>query len=254
LMVHFTDLDTQRHYHGFSSEEALAAIDRHNSRLGRIIDTLKESGIYENSTVVALGDHSALDENKAVNLNVLLHEQNMITSNGKGKIINWKAYCKSCDGSAYIYIKDKKDLDTHDKVRRLLDSLYEDSENGIENVITGEQAAEKGADGTCSFMVEAQRGYFFLEDFEGEFIKTITKEDVNANHKYTLACHGYSPEKENYGTIFMAAGKGIKSITLPSIRLIDEGPTFARLLGVNLGQTDGRAIEEILKNEKEENL
>ncbi|MEH7377774.1 ectonucleotide pyrophosphatase/phosphodiesterase [Neobacillus drentensis] len=254
LMVHFTDLDTQRHYHGFSSEEALAAIDRHNSRLGRIIEALKESGIYENSTVVALGDHSALDENKAVNLNVLFHERNLITTNGKGKIINWKAYCKSCDGSAYIYIKDKQDFATQDTLRRLLDSLHVDPKNGIENVLTGEQAAEKGADGTCSFMVEAQRGFFFLEDFEGEFIKTITKEDVNADHKYTLACHGYSPEKENYGTIFMAAGKGIKSITLPSIRLIDEGPTFARLLGVNLGQTDGRTIEEMLKNEKGENL
>jgi predicted AlkP superfamily pyrophosphatase or phosphodiesterase len=61
-----------------------------------------------------------------------------------------------------------------------------------------------------------------------------------------LACHGYSPEKEQYGTIFMATGKGIRPITLPSIRLIDEGPTFARLLGVSLGNTDGRIIEEML--------
>jgi predicted AlkP superfamily pyrophosphatase or phosphodiesterase len=247
LMVHFTDLDTQRHYHGFSSEEAIAAIHRHNLRLGRILEALKESGIYENSTVVALGDHSALDETKAVNLNVLFREQKLITSNGKGRIINWKAYCKSCDGSAYIYIKDPHDLATYEKVKELLESLSDDPKNGIESVLTSEQAANRGADGTCAFMVEAQKGFYFLEDFEGEFIKTITKEDVITDHKYTLACHGYSPEKENYGTIFIAAGKGIKSITLPSIRLIDEGPTFARLLGVNLGQTDGRAIEEILE-------
>jgi predicted AlkP superfamily pyrophosphatase or phosphodiesterase len=247
LMVHFTDLDTQRHYHGFSSDEAIAAINRHHNRLGRIINALKESGIYENSTLVVLGDHSALDENKAINLNVLFHKQGLITSNGKGKIINWKAYCKSCDGSAYIYIKDKHDTATIHEVKRLIDSLLKDPESGIESALTGAQAAEKGADGTCAFMLEAQRGYFFLEDFEGEFIKTITKEDVNADHKYTLACHGYSPEKENYGTIFMAAGKGIQAVTLPSIRLIDEGPTFARLLGVNLGQTDGRVIEAMLK-------
>jgi len=247
LMVHFTDLDTQRHYHGFSSEEAMAAIERHNYRLGRIISALKESGIYENSTVVALGDHSALDENKAINLNVLFHEQGLITSNGKGKIINWKAYCKSCDGSAYIYIKDHHDTTTLHEVRQLVDSLLHNLENGIESALTGAQASEKGADGACAFMLEAQRGYFFLEDYEGEFIKTITKEDVSKDHKYTLACHGYSPEKEEYGTIFMAAGKGIQSGTLPSIRLIDEGPTFARLLGLDLGQTDGRVIEEILK-------
>lgn len=34
LMVHFTDLDTQRHHHGFSSNEALAALQRHDIRLG----------------------------------------------------------------------------------------------------------------------------------------------------------------------------------------------------------------------------
>jgi predicted AlkP superfamily pyrophosphatase or phosphodiesterase len=246
LMVHFTDLDTQRHYHGFSSEEAHAAIHRHNKRLGRIIDALKESDIVENSTVVVLGDDSALDENKVINLNVLFHEQNLITSNGKGKIINWRAYCKSCDGSAYIYIKDKHDSRAFNEVKQILDTLLADPGSGIENALTGEQAAEKGADGTCTFMLEAKRGYFFLDDHEGEFIRTITQEDVKRDKKYTLACHGYSPEKENYGTIFMAAGKGIKAITLPSIRLIDEAPTFARLLGVDLGQTDGRVVEEIL--------
>ncbi|MFK9090614.1 alkaline phosphatase family protein [Bacillus salipaludis] len=246
LMVHFTDLDTQRHYHGFSSEEASAAIHRHNRRLGRILEALHEGGIYENSTVVALGDHSALDENKAVNLNVLLHKKNLITTNVKGKIINWQAYCKSCDGSAYIYIKDKQDPSLLNEVKNLLDSLLDDPNSGIEQVFTGEQAAEKGADGRCAYMIEASRGYYFLEDFEGEYIKTITREDAAADKKYTLACHGYSPDKENYGTIFMAAGKGIKPNTLPSIRLIDEGPTFARLLGVSLGNTDGRIVEEML--------
>jgi predicted AlkP superfamily pyrophosphatase or phosphodiesterase len=246
LMVHFTDLDTQRHFHGFSSEEAIAAIHRHNVRLGKIIEALKDSGLYEKSTVVVLGDHSALDENKALNLNVLLHKQKLITTNTKGKLINWKAYSKSCDGSAYIYLKDTHDTTTFNEVKLLVDSLLQDPDSGIERALTGEQAAEKGADGTCAFMLEAQIGYYFLEDFEGEYIKAITQEDVTADKKYTLACHGYSPEKENYGTIFMAAGKGIKPITLPRIRLIDEGPTFARLLGVNLGNTDGRVIEEIL--------
>jgi len=246
LMVHFTDLDTQRHEHGFSSEEAMAAIHRHNRRLGRILEALRESGIYENSTVVALGDHSALDENKAVSPNVLFHKKNLITSNAKGKIINWRAYCKSCDGSAYIYIKDKKDTAVLNEVNNLLGSLLNDPESGIEQVLTGEQAAEKGADAECAFMIEASRGYYFLEDFEGEYIKIITRENAATDKKYTFACHGYSPEKELYGTILMAAGKGIKPISLPSIRLIDEGPTFARLLGVSLGRTDGRVIEEML--------
>ncbi len=107
LLVHFTDLDTQRHYHGFSSEEAQAAILRHDHRLGRIIDALKESGIYENSTIVALGDHSALDENKAIQLNVKLKEKGLITVNSSGKVQSWKAYCKGCDGIR-VCIREKR--------------------------------------------------------------------------------------------------------------------------------------------------
>ena len=41
MFVHFTDLDTQRHYHGFESNETIAAIHRHDERLGKIIQTLK---------------------------------------------------------------------------------------------------------------------------------------------------------------------------------------------------------------------
>ncbi|WP_251551880.1 ectonucleotide pyrophosphatase/phosphodiesterase [Neobacillus muris] len=246
LMVHFTDLDSQRHYHGFGSDEAIAAIHRHDIRLGRIIHALKDTGIYENSTIVVLGDHSALDENKAIQLNYLFHKQNLFTVNTKGKIVSWKAYCHSCDGSAYIYLKNPDDTATYKTIKNLLFSLLENTDSGIEQVLTGDQAAKKGADGTCAFMVEAKRGYYFSEDFQKAFIKTVTAEEAILNKKYTLATHGYSPKKENYGTIFMAAGKGIKPGTLPSIRLTDEGPTFARLLGVSLGDTDGTVINELL--------
>ena len=48
-----------------------------------------------------------------------------------------------------------------------------------------------------------EKGYYFLEDFEGEYIKTITREDVITDHKYTLACHGYSPEKARIMGLFL---------------------------------------------------
>jgi predicted AlkP superfamily pyrophosphatase or phosphodiesterase len=244
--VHFTDLDTQRHFHGFSSIEATDAILRHNFRLGRIIEALQECSIYEKSTIVVLGDHSALDETKAINPNVLLRKQNLIKTNNKGKIVNWHAYCKSCDGSAYIYVKNDHDEESINKVANLVNSLLQDPNSGIEKVLTGAEASEKGADGNCAFMLEAKKGYYFLEDYLGEYCKTITENDVTSDKKFTLATHGYSPEKENYHTILMASGKGILPGTHPSIRLVDEGPTFARLLGLSLGNTDGRIIEELL--------
>ncbi|MCA1066237.1 ectonucleotide pyrophosphatase/phosphodiesterase [Rossellomorea sp. AcN35-11] len=243
MLVHFTDLDTQRHYHGVSSEEAHAAIRRHDARLGRIIKALKENGIYENSTIVALGDHSALDETKAVQLNVMFLEKGFINVNTKGKITDWKAYCKGCDGSAYVYVKNPE---TKQAVQVLLNTLQEDPSNGIETILNSREAYEKGADEHCSFMLEARRGFYFKDTLEGSFIHTISPEDVEEK-RYTYGSHGYSPEKDGYSTIFMAAGKGIRPhVEIPSMHLTDEGPTFARLLGLSLGETDGKAIEGIL--------
>ncbi|WP_010677516.1 alkaline phosphatase family protein [Bacillus timonensis] len=246
MLVHFVDLDSQRHYHGFSSDEAMEALRRHDERLGKIMNALKESGIFEKTTIVALGDHSALDESKAVKLNVLLRKSGLITVNSDGKIIDWKAYCKSCDGSAYIYMKDKDDTVVKDKVKVLLTNLIENEDSGIERILSSSEAKEKGADDKAAFMIEARLGYYFKEQHDGEYIDYIQVEDVREK-RYTFASHGYSPEKENYTTMVIASGKGIRpNIEIPSMHLIDEGPTFARLLGLNLGQTDGRVIEEIL--------
>lgn len=246
LLVHFVDLDSQRHYHGFSSDEAMDAIKRHDDRLGRIIESLQEAGIYEETTIAVLGDHSALDESKAIKLNVLLKEQQVIETDSKGAIQNWKAYCKSCDGSAYIYLKDSSDQQTKEVVKKLLDHLLVDERNGIEKIYSQEEAAATGADDRCAFMVEARRGFYFNEDHEGSFLNEITDQDVRRK-RYTHACHGYSPEKEDYTTILLLAGKGIKrNVVVPSMHLIDEGPTFAKLLGLDLGKTDGKVVHHFL--------
>ena len=63
----------------------------------------------------------------------------------------------------------------------------------------------------------------------------------------TIKTHGYSPFKEDYTTIFMASGKGIKKgAVIEKMSLIDEGPTMARLMGLGLKEADGRVIYEIL--------
>lgn len=248
MLVHLVDLDTQRHFHGFSSKEAEDALRRHDRRLGKIITALKESGLYDKSTIVALGDHSSLDETKAVKLNVLLKENGLIQMTKHGKVKDWQAFCKSNDGSAYIYLKNPEDVRTKERVHAMLHSLVVNEANGIEFVIDGEEAGRRGADDQAAFMLEARRGYYFTEHLDGQFIEEIKAEDVAAG-KYTFAAHGYSPLKEAYSTVFIAKGQGVRpNVEIESMRLVDEGPTFAKLLGLDLGDTDGRVMEDLIKN------
>ena len=45
----------------------------------------------------------------------------------------------------------------------------------------------------------------------------------------------------------MAVGQGIRqNIVIPAMHLVDEGPTLASLLGLDLGKTDGRVRAELL--------
>jgi len=49
-------------------------------------------------------------------------------------------------------------------------------------------------------------------------------------------------------TFFIALGKNIKKgAIVNSINLVDEGPTFAKLLGLTMKNVDGKVIKSILE-------
>ncbi|GKV57944.1 alkaline phosphatase family protein [Sporosarcina sp. NCCP-2222] len=243
MLIHLVDLDSHRHQHGFDSQEAKEALKRHDARLGEILNAIEESGIREKTTVVALGDHSSIDEHTVIKMNVLLKDSGLIGIGKKGKVTSWKAYCQSNDGSCYIHVSDPL---VKDRVRALLYSLVSNPKNGIETVYDSVEMKQMGANGEAAFMLEAREGFYFSESLNGDAYELIQDADV-ADGLYTRACHGYSPKKSGYETVFIAKGKGIKEgVILPAMSLVDEGPTFARLLGLDLGEVDGRVLNELL--------
>lgn len=247
LLIHYTDVDTNRHYHGYDSKEANDALLRHDARLGDIINVLKEANIFEESTIVALGDHSALDGDYMIRLNSLFRENELLKVNEKGKITSYKAVAKTCDGSSYVYLKDKNDIETYKKVRKILENLKNSKESPIDFILTSKEAENEGADPNCSFMVEGNINYYFIDEALGKVIEKVNKSEVgNISHR-TKATHGYYPKKPNYNTFFMAFGKGIKKgVKIDGGKLINHGPTLAKILGVDLGNVDGKAEDRIL--------
>lgn len=246
-MVHYVDLDSMRHYYGFNSEEAKQALNRHDKRLGEIMQTLKESNMYEDSAIIVLGDHSSLDENKIICLNVLLKDKGYIKVNSEGKIVDFSAVVKSCDGSAYVYLKNKNDIRIKEEIFSAIDS-FNKQYNCIESIYTSMEAEQLRADPNCTFMLEASLGYYFTGEYEGEAVKELNSEEIGHKPHRTRATHGYSPFKKDYTTVFMAAGRGIrKGEVIEQMNLVDEAPTIAELLGVELKDVDGRIIKQFLK-------
>lgn len=248
LLIHYTDVDTNRHYHGYDSKEANEALIRHNERLGELINTLKEANIFEESTIVALGDHSALDGDYLIRLNSLFREKGLLKVNDKGVIKSYRAVAKSCDGSSYVYLKDKNDSKTYTIVKDLLEELKNSENSPIEFILTSKEAENEGADPNCSFMIEGNNNFYFVNEALGSVIEKVKENEVGKVPHRTKATHGYHPKKANYTTFFMAYGNGIKKgFKIDGGKLINHGPTLAKILGVNLGKTDGEAEERIFE-------
>lgn len=244
ILLHLIDSDSQKHKYGIENKKVIESLKRHDERLGEIIESLKLTGIYEDSTIIGLGDHSQINVNNVIKLNSILMKNDLINVNGN-KIKSYKAIAKSCDGSSYIYLKNKNDVETRKKVRDILNELKNKYSNVIEEVYNNEEIKNLGADINASFMIEAKRGYYFIDDFLGEAIEVI---DESSKIKHKLrASHGYLPSRDNYKTFFIAYGKTIKKgVVLEKGKLINHGPTIAKILDIDLRECDGIVEERIL--------
>lgn len=242
-LVHFTDLDWQRHEYGFKSPEATEALHRHDKRLGEIIKMLQDENMYEDSTIILLGDHSTLDVSNIIYLNSIFKQKEYLHIS-KGKIKSWQVMAKSCDGSSYVYIKDKQLVP---EVAKLLNIMSEDEKNGIEKVFSREEAEELGADPNCDFMLEGRLGYYFSDEVGETLVRQIGTDPESRIKGAMLGAHGYSPDKPDYSTVLMIAGQGIRpNVTLDQMSLLDEAATMGYLLGFEMEQAEGRILEEFL--------
>lgn len=245
--VHYVDLDATRHLYGHNSPEADQALRRHDARLGELLDEFVRAGLDDQVTWVILGDHSSIDEHTAVYLNQFFWEQGWLQPNQKGGVRWWKVICQHCDGSAYIYVKSP---DLVEPVRSALERFSQENGGCIEQILTGQEARELGATDTCTFMVEARRGYYFLDACGGRSVYPIQEGDVGRKPHITKSTHGYSPYKPNYTTLFAMRGRGIaEGEVLSSMELVDEAPTMARLIGGTLPEADGRERIEFWKGD-----
>lgn len=238
MAIHYVELDSMRHHFGVDSPESYQAIRNMDKHLGQIITAMKQKGIFEETVIAILGDHYQIDTHTTIHLNSYFQQLGWINRNKNNQLLNWEVMAKSADGATYIYTKPGTDLH---KVRKAL----EDFPKGIETIYTQEQAEQLGADPACSFLVEAERGYYFVDNLGPLF-------ETTQGSEYHKATHGFSPTKENYETMLFLSGPGIDSeARLPFARLVDEGPTFLYAMGYEFNHaTDGKILKELFLEDK----
>lgn len=235
VLVHFTDLDAQRHDYGFHSKMAMDALKRHDRRLGEILDWMEAQPDRDRIGLCVLGDHSSLDVERVVNLNPLFVERGLIQLDAKGRLRDYRALMKSADGAAYLYVKGPELERVKAHVRKIVEDFARE-EDAIEAVYLPREIAAFGADPEAFMMLEAAKGYYFNDRLDAaEPITEISDRLVRGEPFYHWNTHGFSPLKSGYDTVWMMMGEGIRpgEIMTP-MSLLDEAPTFAKWLNLPL--------------------
>lgn len=244
LMVHPANIDGLRHRTGLFTQAVRDEVKRTDDWIGRLMEAAADNGDADITNFVLTSDHGQLDIVRTVNLNVFLADAGLIQVGADGEFLDWQAYCLSGGLSGLVYLKDPNDQALYEKVYQLLQHLCDEGIYGISQVFTKAEFREKHLDGAFSFVVETD-GYTSFGDRWTR--PAVLDRNNNDDYRYGKATHGHLPEKGPQ-PIFAAKGPAFKeNITLPNGRLVDEGPTLAAVLGVEIPGADGHPMRELLR-------
>lgn len=244
FFVHTANIDAARHEHGVFAPEVTGEIRRVDDFIGDLMEALKDADVEEETNFILVSDHGQLDMTRGVKPNVMLVREGLIQLDENGKVKDWKAYCNSTGMSSQIYLKDPKDQQTYQKVYDMFKQMEQEGIYGISKIYRTEELEQsEHLTGSFSFVLETDNFTFFSDS---------CKEPVSSPKKFTdyrngAATHGYLPEKGPQ-PVFVAVGPAIReNVRIPNCSLVDEAPTYARLLNIDLPQADGRILWEVLK-------
>ena len=107
---------------------------------------------------------------------------------------------------------------------------------------------EEHLGGDFAFIIETDGYTSFSNDWTGELCRAHDIKD----YRFGRATHGHYPDKGPQPTM-IAFGPDIKPGAVVERRpIVDEPATVARVLGLDMGDIDGKPILEILKESEKE--
>ncbi len=243
LLVHPANIDSCRHHSGLYTplvEDSLHMIDLW---FGDILNAVKDAGIYDDTDFVITSDHGQMTIVRTMSPNVVFADHGLITADAQGNFIDYKAFCKSAGMSAQVFLKNPDDKETEKAVYDLLCHMRDEGIYGISRVFTKAEAAAEHLAGGFSFVIETD-GY---SSFTNEWTRPIVRPFDVTDYRFGHATHGYYPEKGPQPTLF-AFGPHIKEgVTLESAKLVDHAPTYLKILGIDMENTDGHAVTDIIR-------
>jgi predicted AlkP superfamily pyrophosphatase or phosphodiesterase len=235
MLIHFTDVDTNKHNHGISSPEAREALSRMDNRISKLFSALSSVNNSEDFHVIIFSDHGMSDVQKTLDPNIFLKNAGLIEYNESGKVKSWKAWMKGCGGSAFCYLNPKfakSDYSLESKVKSLIEEEFQNPSSGFNGYLEDNEFKISGFSRDCIFGISASANHELL----------------NNSEKAHKANHGYPIKDGKYNTFYLGYGPKInKGLSLSGGNLLEIAPLACKLLNIDPWEMDGKIRSELLK-------
>lgn len=246
MFVHDARVDGARHSSGVFTDKVNKSLTEVDYWLGKIIKSMKKAGVYEQTDIVLTSDHGQLNITRTLNPNVILADNGLITVDEQGNVTDYKAFIKSAGLSAQVFLKNPEEENDRVIVYSILKAMCAEGIYGISKVFTKEEVKQQyHLDGDFDFVVES-------DDFTSigdDWLRPIVHEMDLSDYKYGYATHGHIPTKGAQPTIIFKGPHFAKNVTIDHGKIIDQAPTYAKLLGIDLPDADGSAIQSLIVEE-----
>jgi predicted AlkP superfamily pyrophosphatase or phosphodiesterase len=226
-LVYLTDLDTVQHREGPRSPEAWATLETTDRLVGEIV--AGASRVSKHLSVVLVSDHGFAPVSIDIHPNVALRRAGLLDVGANGKVVRYDAVAWKSGGTAAI-VGDRRQ---HDRVRAVFDDLARDPANAIVSVLEGADIERQGGFPGALVVLQAAEGATFDESAADPLVGP-------SKYKGT---HGYDPTRPDMKASLVLWGEGVpRGVELGDARMIDVGPTIAKLAGLSLPNADGRTL------------
>ncbi len=242
MLYHLLTLDSVHHRYGprtLAGQAAMAALDAH---VARILAAIEQSGTAARTAVFVVSDHGFRQATRQIRLNAALAKAGLLTVQD-GKVVRADAYVVPEGGTAIVYVTGP------DSPGAILARARQAIE-GVEGVATLVEPADYAKYGLPDPSSNSQMGALFVIPRDGySFTAAVGEQVVVDATEGSLGAHGYVATDPDLGSLFIAAGAGVRSgVTLEAVDSIDVAPTIARLLGLQLSGADGKVLESMLQS------
>lgn len=243
LMIHPGYVDSARHRTGLFSEGVNTSLRYTDQWIGKIMEAVKEAGIEDSTDIVALSDHGQLGIVRITCPNVLLADAGYIRLDENGNIKDYDALAWSGGLTAHVFLSNPDNKELYDGVYKLLCDYAKDNVYGFERVFTAKEVEELyGLKGDFSFVLETD-GY---TSFSSDCTRPLVRGFDVTDYRFGRATHGHMPEKGPQPP-FIGVGPSFKAGAVVEYGdILNHASTFAKILGVELKDSKGQAVTEIL--------